>query len=293
MLYSSNVRNFLRLLCLASLSLLLVSCAQKTYEFWRQVPIQLARVSQQESYRQTFTISTPEIESIRDISKKNNALDQRMDRIFIHMLGSVNWQYLKNHYGIQSIRNELMDGKIHMEGLINFNVYLDHFVGDEVGHMVIEGSGRFFAIRDKTNAILMSGDFKVFPQRYTLSQLEQGCFPLDVNLYTTRIPGETTFYQESVVRYDIIMNLDRKDQDTYSIDYDSEHMTYLDMNDDGVYDPTSELIASMVMNNKHRHVKLFDLSGRHLIKNTYELTAAEESDISRDEEYNSRQCVTR
>lgn len=293
MLYSPNVKKIFRLLCLAGLSLLLASCAKQSYEFWRQVPIQLARVSQQESYRQTFTISTPEIKSIRDDTKRNNALDQRMDRIFIHMLGSVNWQYLKNHYGIQSIRNELMNGKIHMEGLINFNVYLDQFVGDDVGHLVIEGSGRFFAIRDKTRAILMSGDFTILPQRYALSELAQGCLPLDIILYTTRIPGETTFYQESVVRYDLIMNLDRKEQDTYSIDYDSRHLAYLDMNEDGIYDAKTELIASMMLNDRHRHVKLFDLSGRHLIKNTYELTAAEESDIASDEEDNHRQCVSR
>ena len=288
MLLSKHIRRIYKTLSLFFISFIVLSCANGSYEFWRQVPIQLSRVAQQETYKQWFIIPTEDIKKLKN-GAKEHALDKRMDEIFTEMLGSVNWQYLKNHYGTHSIRNELIEEKIQMEGLLNFITYLDLIKTNDSDekHIVIEGSGRYFAIRSSDNpgnskgAILMTGDFKIFPQRYSIKDLDKGCIPLDINLYTTRIPGETTYYKESIIRYDLIMNNSRKHNKTYSIDYNAHHNAYLDLNNNKTFEKKSELIARMKINSSHSHVKIFDLSGSEFIKNTYNITTDEKTELDR------------
>lgn len=299
MLLSKHIQRINKTLSLFFISLIVLSCSNNSYEFWRQIPIQLSRVAQQESYEQWFIIPTKKIDDLKG-SAKEHALDKRMDEIFTKMLGSVNWQYLKNHYGTHSMRNELIDKEIQMEGLLNFISYLDlvKINDDDKKHIVIEGSGRYFAIRDSEKsgdtkgAILMSGDFKILPQRYSIEELDNGCIPLDINLYTTRIPGETTYYKESIVRYDLIMNINQKANKTYSIDYNAHHNAYLDLDNNKKYDAKTELIASMKIKSLHSHVKIFDLSGSKFIKNTYKITTDKETELKRSiKENKNRKCV--
>ncbi|MFX0211931.1 MAG: hypothetical protein ACFFDT_38505 [Candidatus Hodarchaeota archaeon] len=92
------------------------------------IPIQIARVSQMESYEQTFTFleSIPQ-EGTQDIDFWTRIQEQtrKMDDIFIRLLGPINWQNLKDLYGLRSIRDELISKKIYIQGLINLTVYLD------------------------------------------------------------------------------------------------------------------------------------------------------------------------
>lgn len=271
------------------LPLALISCTSTSLEFWRQVPIQIARVTQTESYQQTFRISTPSIKKV-DLPERNRLLDTRMDAIFTSMIGSRNWQYLKNLYGVSDIRNEFMRGEIHMDGLMNFVVYLDP---SDINYVVIEGTGRYFALRDKTDAILMSGDFHILPQRYSLKLFSSGCIPLDVKLYTTRIPGKTTFYKPALMRYDLNIDTTNNSTNTYSIKYENDHLAYLDMDNDGTYDKENELVASLSMKKtRYPQVKLFDLSGLLFIKKDYTVSKkAELGSIIASESEGQRQCV--
>ena len=276
-------------LMLLVLLFLLTSCASNTAEIWRQVPIQMARVTQTESYSQTFLISTSEIKREEDRAEKDKLLDARMDRIFTTMIGTGNWQHLKNLYGISSIRNELMNRQIHMDGLLNFVVYLDP---NDIRYIVIEGTGRYFAIRDATDAILMSGDFHITPQRYSLKSLERGCIPLDINLYISQIPGKTTYYKEMNVRYNLLINKVKKSKNAYTINYDRDHLAYLDMNNDDIYDPDDELIAAMKLNSRYQHVKLFDLSGLLFVKKDYRISEQAELEATIvGKQQQERQCV--
>ena len=271
-------------------SLFLVSCSNPALEFWRQVPLQLTRISQQESYEQKFLISTPEIDKIENRNQKNYERDARMDKIFNHMLGRENWQYLKNQYGVHEVRDELLHGEIVIKGMLSFIAYYDNMYKgkpSDPDHVILEGSGRFFAVRKNGDAILMSGDFKVRPQRYSLEVMDTGCIPMDVNLFVTRIPGETTFYKETVLHYDINIDLSNKADDVYSLDYNSAQPVYLTING------KNELIGSLKFDGKDRHVKLFDLSGRKFIKKNYKLSSMEQSQIETENAMDkNKRCIS-
>ncbi|HEC19021.1 MAG TPA: hypothetical protein ENI97_06715 [Gammaproteobacteria bacterium] len=277
-----------RILSVISLGLLLAACSTKDLEFWRQVPIQMTRVTQTESYTQTFRLNNAFIDR-KEQPARDQALDENMDKIFTTMIGAKNWQYLKDLYGISTIRDELIDGKIHMDGLITFNAYIDP---TDLKHLVIEGSGRYFAIRDKTDAILMSGNFQIPPQRYRIKTLDRGCIPLDIKLYTTRIPGKTTYFKKTLIHYDLNIDTSNAEYKAYALIYDNPHAAYLDLDNNGIFDPETEHIANLNMTNKYHHVKIFDLRGLNLIKMNYHIDEkARLSSKLEGKKDQQRQCV--
>jgi len=244
----------------------LVGCSSDYIKFWKIIPIQLSRVPQQESYEQSFVIKVKNEESLNK-NELEIKRDEKMDAIFTSMIGIENWQYLKNHYGIHDIRDELIARQIKMHGMINFIAYLDPLdKHDPSLHVVLEGTGKYFAIRNSTRAILMSGDFKILPQRFPLKSLSDGCIALDVNLYTTRIPGETTYYHPITMRYDLKMI--SKTKDTYVIDYGNVHKGYLQLKGSKIY----EHVADIKFIGGFNHIKLFDLRGSEFINNRYKVS---------------------
>lgn len=257
-------RNLIQFAACSFIVLTQISCSAipDEWQIWRQVPIQMARVSQTESYRQVYLINADSMKN-DDKLTENEKLDRRMDQIFIRLIGQKNWQNLKNIYGVHDIRDEVMTGKIRMEGIVNFTAYLDPLDHD---YVVMEGSGRFFAIRTVVNTILLSGDYHIPPQRYRINDLKSECIPLDINIYTTRIPGKITYYHGATIRYDLKIRNYKKN--VFSVNYQSDHLGYLDLNSDGSYQ-SDELMASLTMNRSYNHAKLIDLSGLEYVKTQY------------------------
>lgn len=255
---------------------ILVGCSSDYIKFWKIIPLQLSRVAQQESYEQSFIIK---VENEASLNKNELEIrrDEKMDAIFSSMIGVENWQYLKNHYGIHDIRDELIAKQIKLHGMINFIAYLDPIdKSDSLLHIVLEGTGKYFAVRNSTHAILMSGDFKILPQRFSLKNLNDGCIALDVNLYTTRIPGETTYYHPITMRYELRMKSTTKD--TYTIDYSAEHKGYLQISGNKEY----EHIADIKFKDDFSHVKLFDLRGSEFINNRYKISDEVRVSLNKD-----------
>jgi len=276
---------------ICALSLQMSACSNdKSIEFWRQVPIQMVRVSQTDSYTQTFVLGTSTSSSGEELTlEKRQELDERMDRIFITMIGAKNWQHLKNLYGVSAIRDELIDKKVHMEGLINFTAYLDPL---DDKHVILEGSGRFFAVRDKTGEMLLSGDSHITPQRYMIDDFKSGCIPLQTSIYTTRIPGKPTFYKEAVIQYDLIIDTGDKDNNTYSVDYRREHKGYIDLDGDNSYSAEHEMFALLKLNGRYSQAKLLDLSGIKFIKKNYNINNAARLDAAKEADKDrQRSCV--
>ena len=253
-------------------TLQLASCSNtESVEIWRQIPIQMARVTQTDSYTQTFILDIADNATNTELSiDARQQLDARMDQIFIKLIGARNWQYLKNLYGVSSIRDELINKRIHMEGLVNFTAYLDPINNR---YVIMEGSGRFFAVRNKTGEILLSGDYHIAPQRYKIDDFESGCIPMETNIYTTRIPGKPTYYKDAIIQYDLIINNEDINNNTFSVDYRREHFAYIDLNSDNNYD-ASEIFASLKLKGRHHHAKLLDLSGLSFVKNNYKISDA-------------------
>lgn len=282
----------------AVITILLTSCSSVPDELqiWRQVPIQMARVTQTDSYRQTFLIDTDALKIDEKLTEKEKQ-DKRMDQVFNALIGDKNWQNLKNLYGVNDIRDEVIDGEVRMEGTVNFTAYLDPLDHD---YVILEGSGRFFALRAREQTILLSGDYHIAPQRYQIGEFGSSCIPMDISIYTTRIPGKVTFYHGATVRYNLNIKSYRKN--VFSLDYKKAHMGYLDINNDNEYQP-DELMASLKMDETYHHVKLIDLSGLEFVKNKYqdkakgksriELEIAELEMEAEKSKQKNRQCVAR
>jgi hypothetical protein len=163
----------------------------------------------------------------------------------------------------------MISRKLHMEGLITLTTYL-YPTNDQYKFVIIEGSGRFFAVRDTSNEILLSGDFHIQPQRYSLSDFKSGCIPLDTNTYTTRIPGKPTYYKNTKVRYNLYLDTSDADNNTFSVDYRRNHPAYIDLDNDNKFNPTVKF-ATLKLNPRYGEAKLIDLSGLKLVKNNYKI----------------------
>lgn len=290
-LLRSNTTRLFQLLSTALPMLLLAACANTSpVQIWRQIPIQMTRVSQTDSYSQRFLLDNSKTTTSENLTaKQRQHVDARMDDIFSKLIGSRNWQYMKNLYGVSSIRDELLEKRLHMEGLINLTTYL--YPDEKLDTVILEGFGRFFAVRDKTNEILLSGDFHIKPQRYKLSDFKSGCIPLDTNIYTTRIPGKPTFYKDTIVRYDLFITSHNKNKKTFSINYENEHPAYIDLNGDNQYDK-SERFALLKMNARYSQAKLIDLSGLKLVKNDYKISSEAELEAKKEADIDmQRSCI--
>lgn len=290
MLRSSKLSsNRLKLLALIVIAALQTACSSSKLEFWRVMPIQMARVTQTESYTQTYILGPENTVDIGDIPlERREKLDARMDTIFQHLLGARNWQYLKNLYGVNSIRDELIAKQIKMQGMLSFTAYLDP---DDVRYTVFEGSGRFFAVRDKTGEILLSGDFHIPPQRYKIKQIQSGCVPLRADIFTTRIPGKPTYYNSATIQYDVIFHKVKNHKNAVAIDYDATHYGYIDLNGDGRYEP-SELFAALKLNGRYQNAKVIDFTGLNFVKENYDSgTVAELEAHKAAQEDSQRPCV--
>ena len=270
--------------------LLTAGCGSSRIDIWRVLPIQLGRVTQTESYQQRFIFKEDNNQNLTDLSAEQQAqLDARLDQTFNILLGAKNWQHLKNLYGVDAIRTELFGNAIHIDGLMNFTAYLDP---ESVDYAIIEGSGRFFTIRENNGEILQSGDFHIEPQRYKLSAIQSGCIPVETTIFTTRIPGKTTYYKNALIQYDLYFKKIKNDKRAFTIDYDRPHPSYIDLNGDGHYD-SSEHFADLIFNGRHHQAKIFDFAGLNFIKDDYRSDArsAAEAKLAAQED-KSRPCIS-
>lgn len=235
----------------------------------RVIPIQLARVSQMESYKQTFTFLKPTLqEGTQDIDLLNRIQYQtrKMDDIFIRLLGPINWQNLKDLYGLRSIRDELISKKIYIRGLISLTFYLDPV---DQQSFTLEGMGRYFLIREKTGAILLIGDFHITSERHSLAVLDRGYIITNIELFTSRVPEQTTYIHEAPLKYKIFMDTSMKDDGIYSLDYTKEHEAYLPRDLDEKLS-IANLIGTLKIYETGKAMKLIDFRGLSFIRKDYE-----------------------
>lgn len=231
------------------------------------VPVQLARISQTETYIQKFSFLN-ELEncSYQGVSDLIEAQNIRMDKIFKELLGPMNWQNLKDLYGLDTVRSELIEKKIYLKGLINFTIYINPVRQDL---FITEGSGRYFLIREKTSEILLSGDFYIKGDYHSINELNNGSLMLDVQLFVTRVPDRITYYKDVYLKYEIFIDTSMKENQVYSIDYNNRHKVYLMENEDDNTTSDEKMIAELSFGKKGGESKLFDLRGLYFLKKDY------------------------
>ncbi|MGH8497767.1 MAG: hypothetical protein ACRERV_03010 [Methylococcales bacterium] len=246
----------LRYMATALTALLLAGC--------KLIPIQNARVFQTEFYRQYFDVDPAPGSCIPDELYphcERRALDRATDDLFNEMIGKRNWELLTGRHSLGNIRKELREKKVYIEGVLNFSAYLDPF---NHGTIWIDGSGRYFLLREKTEEILLYGDFYVPLEKHPLSDLDNGSMTLGVRLFIT-LPGETSVFQNTNentnVRYRVYFDTGAKDHKVYSLDYTKAHDVYL---------PKSErVIGHLYFERPPAPVKLLDLRLIDWLRNDY------------------------
>lgn len=242
---------------------LLASCSMT-----QVVPIQASRIHQTEVYVQRFSfLDNLNAEKIVQEDQRTFAQTQKMDQIFTHLFGGMNWQNLKDLYGIGNIRNELITNKIYVRGIANFTIYLDPF---DIDYFSIEGSGRFFVIRKKTDAILMTGDYIIGEKVHSVSDLKKGYLNLDVELFVSRIPNNVTYFHEVPLVYQIYIDNRLGEKGVFSIDYRKKHNVYFSENNQIQTLLKGNNFANITIKAPKGATKLFDFRGIEFIRRDYQ-----------------------
>ena len=251
---TTQLRTFLLLILLIS-----SSC--------RVIPIQMVRVSQSEAYIQKFDVL--EI-STRDSGSDSEFLyaeqDKKIDEAFSKLLGTKNWQNVKDIFGLKEVRTKLLTGEITANGLLNILIYINPENHDE---FFIEGNGRFFIINQSEGQIMLSGDFHIPTEKHKISELFDGQILISANLYTTRVPEQLTYINEANLKYCIKMDNSRAKKKQLLIDRRVEHEVYLmkDAIDDEL--DSSKLIGKMRFLDANQKSKVIDLGGMRFLRNDY------------------------
>lgn len=231
---------------LAALLVFLAAC--------RLIPIQNARVSQVEFYKQYFDVEPSPAACVADEIHpdcERRRLEAATDQLFIDLIGEANWRLLKGMHSLANIRKELRDHEVYIQGLLNFSAYLDPM---NHGRLWVEGTGRYFLMREKTQEILLYGDFYIPLEKHPVADLDNGTMTLGVRLFIT-LPGETAVFQKSKVRYRVHFDTRAKAHKVYALDYGKAHEVFLDASGTG----SGPVIGHLYFEQPPTPVKLLDL----------------------------------
>ena len=244
---------------------LLISCACTMVQV---VPIQFARISQTEQYQQSFVFasrSSPHCSAYFEELPFESAQIRCIDTLFANLLGQPNWQKLKDLYGLAALRDEFVAGQLKLDGQLNFVIYVDP---REHQRFIVEGSGRYFMIRQSTGAILMIGDYRILPSRYSIGDLDRGYLVLNIRLYVSSIPGQITYLHQAPLKYKIFIDNSMKKVGVYRIDYAKTHQAYMTSNIDDLARGIN-LIGELTLTDDHHDAKLMDFRGIEFLQQDY------------------------
>lgn len=261
----SGLKSINRYLFLIPVCMVLTGCAS----LFQVVPIQMARVNQTEAYTQTFDFQAPHENKALHLIDETQWFNHQIDDVFLRLLGEANWQQIKDRYGLGALRDELLRKEVYVRGFFNFSTYLDPG-SPEV--FMVEGIGRFFLVRQKNQAILLSGDFYISPDRHTRKDLDRGYVVLDIDIILSRIPEEVTYLHEATLKYKIFFDNTLKDKHIYRLDYRRQHEVHLPLADHEKLDDRTRIgsLRFDVKPEQTNRFKLLDYRGTQFIRNDYE-----------------------
>jgi hypothetical protein len=228
-------------------------------------PIQLGRVTQLETFTHTYYFGKAKSES----GTPDSEVNQRIEQTFMGLLGKANWQTIKDLYGFRDIRDELVAKSIYVKGVAQFYISIDPYDHQQ---FLLEGTGKYFLIREKSEksgVILLSGDFIAPTTSYKIADLNNGLLSINVILYTTRIPGEITHYNEAVVKYQIKIDTSKKDDSIYHIDYFAAHDVHLLRSKNELVTDDNKFGELIFDNSEQGFKKLLDLRGIKFLRSDY------------------------
>jgi hypothetical protein len=207
------------------------------------VPIQTARITQVEFYRQWYELKD----------------DKQAKQVIEMLIGRKNWVILERRYAYGDVTRDLIAQKIEVQGAFTFTISL---VPTDLDSFYVEGIGRYFLVRKTTNEIILSSDFYIKNHRYALKDLNVNRLPVKIKQYTIRhfAPDSANYYHDALIEFNVHLKTISAEKAIYSIDYDTKHEVLWDKNIIGYleFDESTP-----------RSHKLIDLRGINLVKDDY------------------------
>ncbi len=176
-----------------------------------RLPIQCARTTQEECYRQVFIFQ--DAGHFRDV--------------FGRWLGEKNARVLLEHYAIGDAIDDLLHQRVEARGSLEVTFYP---VPGDPASFFLEGSGRYFLVRATTNEIMLVGDFTIRSERQSLPGGGQG----EIRLVTrhTQIrqfaPQELNYVNDVPMEVLLRIQVLPPENKVFRIDYDARHDVLLD-----------------------------------------------------------------
>lgn len=233
------------------------------------VPVQMSRVPIIETYQQRFHFSEAKgLSADAYPLDRQRRINAQINSHFRRLVGPKNWETLKEHYGLGPLRDELLEGKLHIKGHVSATISLHPQNYDQ---FVFGGIGRFFLMRESPSGgeLLMSGDFVLEPQTHWISELERGWVDAPVSLFISRIPGEITRKHNANVQYRIFIDNAAAEHQVYSIDYDRRHEVYLLGRNRNTIDEDTALIGHLTFDRSDDGSQVIDLRGMQFLRRDY------------------------
>ncbi|BBM87911.1 hypothetical protein [Candidatus Uabimicrobium amorphum] len=222
--------------------LMLLTLALLFLQSCRVAPIQMARVTQIDSYKQTY--------NFKDESQAARALEK--------LMGQKNWEILIDYLGSSEYFQELQSKNIFVKGSFVMSITLnpkDH------NRFLVEGFGRYYVVRNKTNEVLFSADYRIIEKQHTIDDFQKKKV-LNVDVQHSMIrhfptEGEKNFYHEAPFNMNIFVT--STTDGVYTLNYDKEHELVID----------GEVVGNMYFAKSLAQQKLIDLRDMGYVKNDY------------------------
>lgn len=205
----------------------------------RMVPIQTASMTQLEFYRQWYTFE--------NLSHAN--------RVFKDLVGEKNWEAIKAEY--LDFDKDLLNKNIEVQGSL---VLKTSSVPGDLDCFFMEGLGRYFLLNKATKEIMLSGDFHIKNERYSINDLVNGAILVRTKQYIIKFFSSKQYYQDIPIFFKIHMKTLSEEKHIYSLDYQAEHEVIFN----------DEVIGYLEFDKSTpSQDKLIDLRGRALIYDDY------------------------
>ena len=253
----------------------------------RVIPIQMARVSMSESFKQSFLFTSGN-SSHNDTSTVASIKIQNTDYILGKLLGSQTYKEIKDKPQIEALRS----GQCVSQGNVSLflSVIPSSFRSKNYLKFVVGGSGKYMIYLEREKQVYFSSDLQLLENEYhDMDELERGTITVHFKQQLTNhlsygipeqvvntmfpvtsikpkilpseiLPLKDNFNDDAIITINIKMNKTLAKNQIYTIDYEVPHEVKLE----------NYLIGYLTFEKPIEPLNhLIDLRGMHFVRNDY------------------------
>ena len=208
----------------------------------RVVPIQVARVTQIETYEQTYNLEN----------------ETQIAKVLEKLVGEKNWKILIDYLGSSEYIQELKSQDIAVKGNFISSMTLDP---QNHNMFLFEGFGRYYVVRKTTKEVLFSADFRILENTHSVDDFKsKGFVGVDIQQFMIRhfpTDSEKNYFHE--IPFHMKVAVTSPQEGVYSVDYTKPHELIID----------GKTIGHLHFPKKLSNKKLIDMRGIGFLRNDY------------------------